>query len=493
MSGKAKKDAYFIGMWKDDVVTDNIIKEVVTRSSVDKGRRVKLRLTPEGLLVSKTSVFQVSSKIDSIPIGSIYFMTVNKHSPNCLLCIIRDTVRKYNVLAFRCLTALDAGDIVKTFKGLRGDGMRMMKRDDGNWTLRAPSAKTIPRQTLDILVNNPSNGIQPNGEALHEYCPPEHRIIDPVTEEVESVTKGEELVLKGKSLQNIGVQTHFHDDGDTMSEISDVSSFKEELDYLSQELREVKYLLEKSTGISAEEHLRLAKQVDSATDNNVFDKSHMHVESNNNTIYTDNHGVAHAMVPDYRNFGVQTTPHSRGRHTHVHCSNNVATSAMAAVLRHETRQPKVDNQSRSFSNASKRHELRAVVNGRVVSVPVTQPLQVHTGSARVVHTLPTAHYDRGNSLHLKYDRPPSSTPTDEKSRSLRLKHASSVGVPTSIERPIEYTYSARIREPYAVGHPLVSRKVRPKSMYIISGGKPLTVHNPTRRQDWATKNFEAPI
>ncbi|XP_041348933.1 uncharacterized protein LOC121368318 [Gigantopelta aegis] len=483
MSGKAKKDAYFIGMWKDDVVTDNIIKEVVKRSSADKGRRVKLRLTSEGLLISKPSVFQVSTKIDSIPIESMYFMTVNKHNPNCLLCIIRDTVHKYNVLAFRCLTAVDAGELVKAFKSIRGDDMRMMKRDDGNWTLRANSSKSTPRQMLDIVANKPTNGVQPNGDALRGYPPDHHDDVDPISAEVESVTKGEKLFFKGKSLQNIGVQTHLHDDGDTMSEISDVSSFKEELDYLSQELREVKYLLEKSTGISAEEHLRAAKQVHS----NDSDKSVMHIESNNNTIYTDREGVAHAIVPDYRNFGVQTAPHlrsGRSHHNH-HYYNNATTSAMAAALRNEGRYVKVNNNNNSNGH-SNRQELRAVVNGRVVSVPVSQPLQIHTGPARAAYTMQTSTNGR-DSLHIKYDRPPPSTPSDEKSRSLRRRPMSSVGVPTSIERPIEHTYSGRIRDPYVIGQPLVSRKVRPRSMYIISGAKPLAVHNPSRRQ------HEAPL
>ncbi|XP_071092982.1 uncharacterized protein [Haliotis cracherodii] len=473
-----ERKAYFVGVWRGDVVSDNIIRQLRVKSEADKGKKVKIRLSKDGVQIRKPAMFQSSSLFDTYRMADIFFMTVNQQNRSCLLCIVRDVKHKYAILAFRCSSDLDAGLFVQHFKSWksrsRGGNYEMKRKQDGNWTLRNRSAPPT-RQLLQIPNGKPAH-LPVNGDVRHVNHAPMNDIT--LLPDPEGVTK-EEVFLRGRPQHNIGIQTKSNDiDMDQMSEVSDVSAFKDELESLSQELREIKFLLEKSTGISVEEHFRRAREAEENNNNDTKVSTESSCPEGMARVYvsnreppkmvpklslpTDNEDEVFSDEPDYRSFGVQTVPGQASRHPYI------KTSEVASVLKREFSSSHLEDKT-----------------PRVMAVPSPAGDKSHQSVKQNGISVPTngvadGHASAKNSVRVKFDSRSMRIAHDQKSRSMRL--SSDFMVPSTVPKPIEKTYArptilrpGHVYDSHRHHHP---RRNRPQSLYIMSGAQPLKVQNP---------------
>lgn len=112
---KIERKAYYVGTWREDVVTDTTMRQIIARSHAEKGQKVKVKLSKDGISLSKTVLFQ-ENFMSSFPLKDVYFLTVNQRHPTCLLCIVADPVKKYLILAMRTVNEVEAQEIINTFQ-----------------------------------------------------------------------------------------------------------------------------------------------------------------------------------------------------------------------------------------------------------------------------------------------------------------------------------------------------------------------------------------
>ncbi|XP_067681549.1 uncharacterized protein [Haliotis asinina] len=478
-----ERKAYFVGLWRGDVVSDNIIRQLRVKSEADKGKKVKIRLSKDGVQIRKPAMFQASSLFDTYRMSDIFFITVNQQNRSCLLCIVRDLKHKYAILAFRCTSDLDAGLFVQNFKSWkslsRGGNYELKRKQDGNWTLRNRSASPT-RQPLQIPNGRPTH-FQVNGDVRHVSHTPRHtnhtRMNDITVLPDSGVVTKEQVIMNGRQRHNIGIQTMSNDiDMDQMSEVSDVSAFKDELESLSQELREIKFLLEKSTGISVEEHYRRAREAketnnndEKVLNNSGYPEGMARVYVSNReppkmvpklSLPADNEDEVFSDEPDLRSYGVQTVPGQALSHPYI------KTSEVAKVLKREFSSSHLEDKT-----------------PRVMAVPFPaddKSVQPDKQNVLTIQTNGTAdgHSSAKNSVRVKFDSRSVRVAHDQKSRSMRL--SSDFMVPSTVPKPIEKTYARPtiLRPGYDSHRNVHSRRNRPQSLYIMSGAQPLKVQNP---------------
>lgn len=353
-----KKKAWYLGTWRQSVLADNVIKQIQQLVARKKGSPVKLCLAKDGIRVFVSNLLQGKVLIDHIPFSDLYFMTVNQHNPQCLLVIAKDPRHKYRIIAYRCENALDAGIFIQYYKDVRksmtsveGYNIELKRSNEGNWTLRSKQQEEDKRQLRTIVnmhADTPTmkqNGVVKTAEtkttvvnghskidenrntkmvvhARVENSPPSPR---------EKVTL-EKVYRKGKTLNNIGIQAAAPRSERVSDEVSETSttesnqSFQHELNYLSNELREIKFMLEKSTGISAEVYhdksgiefqtesppteqetteVRVTKALEPI---DAIVKDEDDDEDKPRQIHRDENGAnVRVSVPDYRSLGVQAS------------------------------------------------------------------------------------------------------------------------------------------------------------------------------------------
>ncbi|KAK3084531.1 hypothetical protein FSP39_014821 [Pinctada imbricata] len=381
----AEKKVWYLGSWKNDVIADNVIRQISTLSREKKGTKVKVQLAGDGLRVLRSNLIQGKTLTDFIPIQNLYYMTVNQHYPECLLVIAKDRNQKYQILAFRCTNGLDAGYLIQSLQTIRrrfrpGEGynFEFTQKEGGNWTLRSKPAMHDKRQLKTIVDMKADGNVRTNGVVQVEKTQdvrtstvtrPSVDVNSNKTNVEIHVAKSqhsppvvkekvfrEEVYLDGITQHNIGIQAIGRSgEGvpDNVSEASDSNqSFQSELNYLSNELREIKFMLEKSTGISAEEYhdksgKSLEKQnvekevndalqpidavvlTDEESDSPVTNGHFFRQKSEN-----DGDGEIRVSVPDYRSFGVQTAPkYAPKRSSTIQTSPRQSTSDQPELLR----------------------------------------------------------------------------------------------------------------------------------------------------------------
>lgn len=233
--------ARYIGTWREDLVTDNVMRQILARSHAEKGEKVKVKLSKDGLSVVQTVLFQESA-LTSFPLRDMYFMTVNQNHPTCLLAIASDPVRKYVIVALKTSTETEAQEIANTFQSLKENpsinsgNVELRRQDNGRWTLRERSRHNADRQLQNMDPDGVYNVAQPA-----------------VPRTVESRARGG----------------------------GERARMQKEVDRLSQELRDMKHMVERSGSI-----------------NSRTSKPSLHYNNNNNNISSNNNHVTaevHAM------------------------------------------------------------------------------------------------------------------------------------------------------------------------------------------------------
>ncbi|XP_062598757.1 uncharacterized protein LOC134260185 [Saccostrea cucullata] len=348
-----KKKAWYLGEWRQSVLADTVINQIHQLVKGKKGKNVKLCMARDGIRVFVSNLLQGKILYDHVPFTDLYFMTVNQHNPSCLLVIAKDPRHKYRILAYRCENSLDAGlfiqyyrDVRKSMTSVEGYNIELRRSDEGNWTLRSKQHEDNKRQ-LKTIVNMQTGTAQPNGGIQNSHTkvaivngqskPDENRntqmVIQTRVEKSPPSSPREKVILekvyrKGKSQNNIGIQASGPGTerySDNVSETSDSNqSFQNELNYLSNELREIKFMLEKSTGISAEVfHDKSGKEIQTESfrtepdteltvnkalepiDAVVRDEEEEEVKLRE--VQNDDGPKVRVSVPDYRSLGVQAS------------------------------------------------------------------------------------------------------------------------------------------------------------------------------------------
>ena len=339
-----QKKVRYLGTWNSNTLADNIIKTMADRVRENKGQKVKIRLTKDGLSLTKHYFLVGSSMTDYIRFRQIYYVTVNHYHPQCLLVIAKhehdnpkDKKPTYQILAFRCENGHEVGVFVNFYKDMlkqtthhqtENVNYELQSPDGMNWTLREKRDHTDKRQLSQLVdihtthvekrngeVHKISNGYS-NGET--EYNPQTTaRAYVRQRPESKEITVTREVYEYDHERQNVSIQAIApprDQQSDSVSEASE-SSLRDELDGLSHELRDIKFMLEKSTGIGAEEYHTSPRQ-STVKDSDPIDTVVIHTEDDDvfnreTTIVINgkNDGEVSAQVPDYR---------SSGTHTHVH-------------------------------------------------------------------------------------------------------------------------------------------------------------------------------
>nr|KAG5709993.1 hypothetical protein BaRGS_030069 [Batillaria attramentaria] len=427
------------------------MRQIVARSQAEKGQKVKVRLSKDGISITKTVLFQDNS-IASFPLHDIYFFTVNQRNPTCLLCIVADPVRKYCILALRTENSREAQEVIATFNALRQNprinsgNVELRRKDNGNWTLRDRTAHHANRHLQEVFKESSGANTpvpQPNGTA-GGYAP----VID----------GGKARVRNGQYVvSTTGSQTFV--DGPPSPDLTDM---RNEVDHLSQELRDIKMVLEYSgTGLTMQEGSVI-------TNNNNTEKSHyltsgvrakggspmtnggiVTAHSNGAYYNGDRPGEAKAVVEDYRNAGM----------VRAH-SNGSALPSRPAILTNGRvqRQITVPEPTPSPGTPTAAHTVTATSDGggTYMEVPAyTVHRRVSTEFVQVPYEtdrrLSTAESAR-SSLRVKFDPQSVRHSIDSKQfRSLRSKS----GVPSTVVKPIEEIYRPSIlkRQHVFVAHP----------------------------------------
>ncbi|XP_033748928.1 uncharacterized protein LOC117333637 [Pecten maximus] len=284
-----EKKVYQLGTWHDDTILDNVINEMAKQVRAGKGTKVRLTVSKHGVTVMKSAALTGKQMTDYLPIENVYFITVNKYHPSCLLVIGKDHPTKYQILAFRCANGLDAGMFVKYFKDIKrqsnpGEGYNVeTKKTEGeNWTLRSKTQNNNNRQ-LSAVVDMHTERAKVNGDVhihvngdSHQENGVARTYINPIADDnppsltTERKTHAH-MTTSDKVVIHQQQVVHHRHLSDNVSEASE-TSLRDELDVLSHELREIKFMLEKSTGITPEEYQRSVVVTPGRKDNSVSEE-----------------------------------------------------------------------------------------------------------------------------------------------------------------------------------------------------------------------------
>lgn len=255
-----------MGCWKDDTVADNIIRKVADMVRSGKGTKCKLTLSSDGMKVVTSSIMSGKELKDRELFSNIYFVTVNQYNPQCLLFIAKDAKRRYRIVAIRCGSSADAGLFVSCFKDLRRaiksngveNNLELKQIESGNWTLRAKHPANDKRKLNTIVEMNGEAmnvHLKQNGVVKHKRA----ELKSPINISVEPVINNDKKhvsYVERKDANNVAIQAQMPEgNSDEFSNSISENGLREELDDLSHELREIKTMLEKSAGISADVYL----------------------------------------------------------------------------------------------------------------------------------------------------------------------------------------------------------------------------------------------
>ncbi|KAL8580972.1 hypothetical protein ACOMHN_017538 [Nucella lapillus] len=485
---RIERKVHYVGTWREDKVTDGTMGQIIARSLAEKGKKVKVKLSRDGLVLSKTVLLQ-ENLLSSQALHDVYFLTVNQRHPCCLLCIVADPVRKYLILALRTSNPVEAQEIISTFKALKDNptidsGNVVLKRkDNGNWTLRERTQHNANRHLQDIFIDddqptNTSTDVppifvsQPNGSAGGSYAP----------------------VIDGRQLANQGSGNGFRlVPEETGGEgVVVVSRPKGDVDELSQELQDVKFVVEKTGSVSSAtlKSNTSHKSCNNSTYNNNNTEKSYYIETevqapkpaepitlNNGVIQVLGHGDlpreddysrapggVRAVVEDYREDGVvrahsngsaapqpSATPRIVVSNGGIHHPITVPEPTMRRST--YTPEPHPGNDSANGYSEIPAYQIQRRVSTEYVQMPDFGRKVSQTGSLRSTTNTVNTRVSFDPEVVLQR-----SVPTDpHKYRSLRTSRYS--GVPTTVIRPIEEVYRGHRR------HPAILRPVH-GGMYV---------------------------
>lgn len=162
------KKVSLVGTWHEDVFTDDLLRKIATYATVEKGKKAKVKLSGAGLRVLRSRLLQADTS-QFYAFNTLKTVARNPNAPRCVMFILADTRRKYQIIAFRCVTEEDAYELV-TFAGkIRKEeqisNVEFKKRENGNWTLRERSAHNANRHMAELFSQQSNDGVTPDATA----------------------------------------------------------------------------------------------------------------------------------------------------------------------------------------------------------------------------------------------------------------------------------------------------------------------------------------
>ncbi|GFO29643.1 hypothetical protein PoB_005614800 [Plakobranchus ocellatus] len=258
------KKASLLGYWREDVFTDELLKKIAAYDAVEKGKKAKLKLSGAGLRITQPRFLQ-SDKSEFYPIQNVKTVARNPGAPRCVMFILADPRRKYQIIAVRCASEVDAADLINFMAQVKKDqqisNVEFRKRDNGNWTLRERSAHNANRLMADQLFSEQNNNNvtatkttvistvgAPNG-GVPNHTP----VLD--ARGRGSYVKRQDSNLARKSFRDSGeINKDYIIETEVTTEKSqpqNVDALKGKIDSLTQELREIKTFISQTARADA--------------------------------------------------------------------------------------------------------------------------------------------------------------------------------------------------------------------------------------------------
>ncbi|KAK3611681.1 hypothetical protein CHS0354_034343 [Potamilus streckersoni] len=325
-----EKKVKFLGSWVNDRVTKDVMGKILHLIQSEKGSKVKLQLNRDGLRVMKYQIISGMAMQTFIPLKNIYFITVNQNVPRLLFVVAKD-MHTYQIYTFKCENALDAGMFIQGLRDLRKTvhSVSKIEHDGINWTLRSKTEDD--KRQLNTLVDiyggkavvqvNSGDINQPPVPTGHRFQKQKEKTIPGEQFHKMTMDKTAKPVLATRNadtnmkVDDVNAKTRTFSNGttfsDSASEVSE-SALRSELESLSNELRDIKLMLEKSTGINPDKMEKHNNK--DALDAVVVPDDEDKVDTNTEVVrrpktesktkpvqngHTDN-GLVRVSVPDYR-------------------------------------------------------------------------------------------------------------------------------------------------------------------------------------------------
>ena len=114
------KKASLLGSWREDVFTDELLKKIAAHAAVEKGKKAKVKLSAAGLRITRSRFLQADTT-HFYASTDVKTVTRNPHAPCCVMFILADPKRKYQIVALRCATEVDAADLVNFTAQMKKD------------------------------------------------------------------------------------------------------------------------------------------------------------------------------------------------------------------------------------------------------------------------------------------------------------------------------------------------------------------------------------
>ena len=282
-----ERKVQYLGSWSHKTVNGEVIKQINAQIAKGTGHKVKLQLWRDGIRVVKTSIMLGKMLREFIPFPTIHFLTVSENTPDFLVVIAKSPNKnyQYEIYGFRCANPLDASMFLEGFRRvtktmLPGHGYNpdIKSHDGANWTLRENQKGDDSKRDLNKFVNihedkqiiHSNGGVRVNINGNHAL---QNGQASPNEYKVHMYRKGKPTHVQ-KNYEYVTV-ANTADISDTRSEISE-SALRTELETLSQELKDIKVMIEKSTGLKAEEK---TTTMTSPTATRDFDPLHIKVHT----------------------------------------------------------------------------------------------------------------------------------------------------------------------------------------------------------------------
>ncbi|KAL3856278.1 hypothetical protein ACJMK2_011052 [Sinanodonta woodiana] len=317
-----EKKVKFLGSWVNDSVTKDVMGKILHLIKSEKGSKVRLQLNRDGLRVMKHHIISGMEMQTFIPLKNIYFMTVNHDGPRLLFVVAKD-MHTYQIYTFKCENALDAGMFIQ---GLR-DARKTLhyvatKEHDGiNWTLRSKTEDDKRHLNTLVDIYGGKAVIQVDSSDVHKPPASAGHKLQHQTKKTPPGDQFHKTVLATRHAETnmkvveVNTKTRTHSNGTTFSDnASEVSenALRSELESLSNELRDIKLMLEKSNGIHPDEikHRNTKDALDAVVVSDDEDEVNTSTEvarrprneSKANPVQNGHKdiGVVRVSVPDYR-------------------------------------------------------------------------------------------------------------------------------------------------------------------------------------------------
>ncbi|XP_059143094.1 uncharacterized protein LOC131930571 [Physella acuta] len=264
----------FHGVWLvGHNINDQLLSKIGNECVGKPAMSCKLTLTTSGLSLDKVPIDEKKKrKTHEVSFSQLREICFSSHQPRCLIVIYKDEKAALSIMACTCSEG-DVQAIVRTYqeqkKRIQSNRPASVLRT-GSLKLNTPTHSATPGSYARTFSFSSStrpyqNGYSPknNIEGSRRHFSDGSDVIDGdvFTAPQEAQVVREPAAGHGSSTAfNVGVQTAINDaDWDNESNISSSSSLqtlRDDIHSLSEEMHAIKFLLEKTTGISAEEYYR---------------------------------------------------------------------------------------------------------------------------------------------------------------------------------------------------------------------------------------------